>query len=839
MAIEPYQRKIGVPDSAGGGMTRIADTRSFDLGPAISSLSDTLQETFAPILADEAIKRATEEAGSVVFMHDPKTNELLLPVLSKEGGTIRQAAYEKLLTANYINEVGTASQERFDQRAADARTGVKPYNAQLFNDDIDAMVEGTLSGVDPRVRLQLSEVLNREALERKRAFTAEVSGAQRRSTLEGTSQKIARLWEKSNTFRNDGISEEEAEKTIIAPLKELAKEMIKYGAMMPAEAEAMALRINDTNEGFKRYYESIITATDHTAAMVGVPDEDLQTYIDFAEGIGVGKTISGKYRKPLDTPALVTPESLGAYYKQKYGVTPSSGARAIDDPLTKKNKGSYHNIANGGRAIDVPAVPGMTFDQWVRGFKDDKFVVLEARDEYKKPSKHATGPHWHIAVGNKRAVTVEKELPATQGFTREEFMKLDPSVQNLLGKRANEEQNRRASVAVENRRLEAEAAREAREAARLQAIAAEIKANTTNGISNLGLTGPAKVAMSEAFRAAIDVSKLNDPQERKKASAFISANGYVDESIFNYLDANIRGKNFEPAMDLYNALKTTTLGPSGARVGDLILKELDPSTRSLLVFSDQMQRSGITGPVMRQALEAARSGDVYQTPQAIEQYNIQRTDKTRGYKEDKADRIKAAFNVQAGIIIPKTLSDDFDAAYTAMLEITNSPAKAMEMAAPQLNGRYKASGLFKGNIGPSSLLNTYPADLIKNFLFDSKRPDGSPLIRRVPGQLHRIYGYATGNKAPTIKIQSIDSNTSGIGRYSITVYEPNNPSNVIDFIPDVHLGIEMKKYAAKKRQQNPATQTTVDPVAEARKKRAGQVDFMRKIGEGGDRGPKY
>lgn len=76
-------------------------------------------------------------------------------------------------------------------------------------------------------------------------------------------------------------------------------------------------------------------------------------------------------------------------------------ARITDDirpaksTLGRKNPNSKHVTSEN--AVDMEAIPGMTFDQARKAFETAGHSLEEARDEYKNPSRHATGPHWHFA----------------------------------------------------------------------------------------------------------------------------------------------------------------------------------------------------------------------------------------------------------------------------------------------------------------------------------------------------------------------------------------------------------------------------------------------------------
>jgi hypothetical protein len=75
----------------------------------------------------------------------------------------------------------------------------------------------------------------------------------------------------------------------------------------------------------------------------------------------------------------------------------TSGYRGPNDPLSRKNPRSYHRTPG---AVDIAPIAGMTFQQYISGIKNAGYKIIEARDEVKNPSKYATGPHWHVVIGN-------------------------------------------------------------------------------------------------------------------------------------------------------------------------------------------------------------------------------------------------------------------------------------------------------------------------------------------------------------------------------------------------------------------------------------------------------
>lgn len=80
------------------------------------------------------------------------------------------------------------------------------------------------------------------------------------------------------------------------------------------------------------------------------------------------------------------------------GARVTSGYRGPNHALSKANPRSYHARTQG--AVDVAPIQGLSFDQYVSRIRDAGYRIIEARDEVKNPSSHATGPHWHVVIGN-------------------------------------------------------------------------------------------------------------------------------------------------------------------------------------------------------------------------------------------------------------------------------------------------------------------------------------------------------------------------------------------------------------------------------------------------------
>lgn len=73
--------------------------------------------------------------------------------------------------------------------------------------------------------------------------------------------------------------------------------------------------------------------------------------------------------------------------------------RNPNSSLGKKNPRSYH--VQTGAAVDMGAIPGMSFDQARKAIEGAGYQLIEAIDEYSNPSPYATGGHWHFVLGSR------------------------------------------------------------------------------------------------------------------------------------------------------------------------------------------------------------------------------------------------------------------------------------------------------------------------------------------------------------------------------------------------------------------------------------------------------
>lgn len=100
-------------------------------------------------------------------------------------------------------------------------------------------------------------------------------------------------------------------------------------------------------------------------------------------------------------PMAFRPSNNGAAVVQQLFPTAriTSGYRSPGDPLSRANPRSWHTRSRG--AVDVAPIPGMTFDQYLQRIRAAGHEIIEARDEVTNPSAWATGPHWHVVIGER------------------------------------------------------------------------------------------------------------------------------------------------------------------------------------------------------------------------------------------------------------------------------------------------------------------------------------------------------------------------------------------------------------------------------------------------------
>jgi hypothetical protein len=68
--------------------------------------------------------------------------------------------------------------------------------------------------------------------------------------------------------------------------------------------------------------------------------------------------------------------------------------------LGRANPNSWHN--RSAAAVDIAPIPGMSFDEFKQQIEEAGYPIIQAIDEVNNPSGHATGPHWHVVIGQRQ-----------------------------------------------------------------------------------------------------------------------------------------------------------------------------------------------------------------------------------------------------------------------------------------------------------------------------------------------------------------------------------------------------------------------------------------------------
>lgn len=834
MALTPYRQQIGVPREAGGGVSDIVDARVADVGGAVANVGRQMMSAAAPLLEDEAIRKAQENAGSVVLQRDEQ-GRLVAPERTPEGGIIYQQAFDRVMQARYLTEVGGDFQKFLDDEMAARRQGDKPLDPADYAATVESYKQGMLEGVPAWLRAETEELFTREAQERTRAFTNEVSRTRQINFINGTNDLIkfhmAALAPDALNLeaKQSGRSVDDVQAFHVQAITNLSEAMLDKGFSGDEEAQALFMSVDRLSDGVENYYSGAKLLAQNVTSIMSL-DEDGLNQIELAmsgvDTIG-DKGVTGTVRTSTGVAERVTPDLITATYRQLTGKDPTQVARDPNSALGKANPDSYH-IA--GRAVDSPRIPGMTFDEYVAWWKKQGFEVVEAKDEYKDPSAHATGGHWHVAFASSRQVIKEEAAATKVGLTFEDLNTLDTSLKQGLRQLI-------ADRRVQIRQEEAERLAEARNQALIDAQRQEAQAtrDTINGAMAAGVGGDwssqQRGYMEREVEEVVDFGTLrNDPQQRANLLGYIQQRNYVPKRAINFLDNMIRSADWEGALQLYRGLQGATL-PGGSRVGDLFLSQLDSRTAALLSQADSLVRNGQSFEQVSARLESLRSGQGFTREEAIAEFDRRNGDGKKVYAAMRDRAIYNALGVSREAALSPRLKTDVDNAFAANLDIYGDANAALEQAIKQVKGGYQSWVGFANSVGPSSLLRAYPlkTKLAPFFFNETNAATGEPLIRRVPGQTHEL--------GRSVKLVPIDSQRDTIGRYRVLVYEPNNTRNLIDVF-ELDLGKELREHYGTGDRRSTAVRRA-DLISQARERRTAEQQSLIDFGERSNRGPKY
>lgn len=855
MALTPYRQQIGIPREAGGGVSDIVDTRVQDVSGSLDNLSKQMMAMAAPRLEEEAIRKAQEAGGSMILQRNEE-GKLIAPERTLEGGIIYRQAFDKVIQARYLSEVGSDFQRFMDSDAAVRRKGDnpnKPYDAENYAETIAAYKRGMLEGVPAWLRAQTEELFNREADERVRAFEGEVSRNDRQNTINGVNQKIAfnrsilKDPDQINLMaRNRNVSPDVIRTELKEQNRVFAQSLREANMMGGDEHEAAAMVDDNLMENSDNYYAGIPLVDELVDIISGGDLATLNAIKYGMENIDVegatGLFAAGTVMRDTGVTEKVDSNLLLGATKQIFGFDANGGARPPDHPLSiKARKEGYisnHDTSGpgGGRAIDMRRIEGKTIEDAVVMWEKAGFDVTGWRDEYKNPVPGVTtGGHWHFSFGNQRKVMERVPVSSKAKFTVQQLSTLDPSHKRTVQMALTDREQRIT-------RDEAEAREDARNRARIQAeqneetqMRADIQFRVQNDLGGVYSTKEAQLIDSIALRDPnIDWSNLNSAQSRAGLLQHIRTYQRPPSAAISWMQNRIRSNDWGPAFELWTNIEATTVGKSNSRVGDLLLSKLDTRSKALFDYANSMHQNKESIQTITDALSTAVTGDGFTPDQAKARYNGQlgKEGNKSPFEEDKKDRVANLLGLSGSerANLSQDILDNIDASFAINYEILRDPEKALTASVRQTAKAYRRSPLFTGGVGPASLADNYSRAQLAQFLVNERVEGGGFLLPILPGGRKHLLGV-------NVKFAPIGNQTDRIGEYRVRIMDPDNLTVPIDsYIID--FGRYLPAYFGK---QDPAV--TVRN-REQKKKEAGEratagQDALIRMGQAADRGPKY
>lgn len=796
MALEPFRRRVGIPGAA--PLVPVRPVAIPDIGGDIVRAGMQIFQAGEParqIAAQEAARVAATETE----VRQPD-GTLLTQAPEAKGGIVYQQAYNKLVREKYLTEFNFDLQQKLDT-----------FAAENFNDPDKlrevglAHIEGALSAVPAEFRADAAEIALREGQERFRLALSSYASRQNASLINGTVSSIQLGIKRYTDLAADPNASPEEKEKIKQNVVSLAQSLRELGK---SDVEV--------NTALEEINFDIGTADEYTLSIENTPAimewvqkstsvEDLSLTLNWLDGVNspgsLNGTVTGGTRKVEATPVYAQ-EKLKSLFPE---VRVTSAERGPDHPLSVRNPGSYHNTVNGGRAIDVAPIPGVTFDEYVNRLKAAGFNIVEAIDETTPEAMKkygSTGKHWHIAYGptlTERAATQDAEAP-NLNFNKLHEMFPSANVRSSLREAI------RMRISDINR-AEAEAAaaaRAEREEARQRELISAFESTTNDGIYNY--SNKERDALDSAFGSTVNqAGGLNTESGRKAAISFISQYAYMPGDMKGWFTSNLRNPDsWKGALDLYNSTKSLTTN-SGSTMGDVLIDALSARDRALFDSALRMQAAGVEDSVIGAQIRNIIAGKSYTASEAQVQYNnAQGKD---AYRSSKATALKELFGIEG--IPPKDLSSNYDEAFAANLAIFNNNIEEAEKATrAQLQSLSVRNPIFFNGIGYKNVYNKIGGSpkafnqILLNHLSTLTLPNGRKLLSEVMTGDGTIARHRVGGPNSTVKLIPLDGNVNEVGRYRVLIYNPGNLNRlegevVVDFGSD--LNPQIQAYTRKQR----------------------------------------
>ncbi len=298
--------------------------------------------------------------------------------------------------------------------------------------------------------------------------------------------------------------------------------------------------------------------------------------------------------------------------------------------------------------------------------------------------------------------------------------------------------------------------------------------------------------LDQNFEGAVNLAALGRPEERQKALQFISTRQYVPGALVNFMANGIRSGDPFPAIEFYRNVKNVSVG--GAMVGDMLLEKVDARSRALLTSANELIASGQSSNIVAARVEQLRSNNGFSRDQAVGEYNnILGEGKPGTYRTDRDKVIRQTYGIPEGQAVPPVLARRIDESFAASLDVYNrDPRMALSKAIEQNKAVYTASPVFFEGAGPSALTRSYTIPDLGRF-FGGIKENGKALVPPVKGVDGKVRNHVIGRNG-TIKLIPLDEGVADIGRYEVRLFDPSNPSRLMDRF-ELDLGLELNKWS--------------------------------------------
>jgi hypothetical protein len=162
MALQPFQRRIAVPDEAGGSPTQLVNADTGDISRELKGVSQQILKTAEPYLREDRIEEGLKDFAADGLGKDENGNYIVPD--TPDGGTVYRAAYEQAKFAEYKIKAQNQFELQLNELARESLLTNKPpseFTSQAMN-----LLEGVIEGTPIEMRPEMFEAFTREVRQR-------------------------------------------------------------------------------------------------------------------------------------------------------------------------------------------------------------------------------------------------------------------------------------------------------------------------------------------------------------------------------------------------------------------------------------------------------------------------------------------------------------------------------------------------------------------------------------------------------------------------------------------------------------------------------------------------